>query len=126
MISNGEVDAAAVAAVISVVTAFIAAVGAARAAFTARLASKVGRALAQELGEEVARNLLLELTPEAATALKNKLGADMLKRIGRRFGVQPSTSWQVNLPKPRSRRCSNECPRTCWVGWSSKRVVPNC
>jgi hypothetical protein len=85
MISNGEVDAAAVAAVISVVAAFIAAVGAARAAFTARLASNVGRALAQELGEDVARNLLLELTPEAATALKNKLGADMLKRIGTSF-----------------------------------------
>ena len=82
MIKDGEVNAAAVAAVINVAMAFLAAVGAARAAFASRVASQAGRALAQELGEDVARNLLLELTPEAATALKNKLGADLLKRIG--------------------------------------------
>ncbi len=82
MIKDGEVNAAAVAAVINVAMTFLAALGAARAAFASRVASQAGRALAQELGEDVARNLLLELTPEAATALKNKLGADLLKRIG--------------------------------------------
>jgi hypothetical protein len=86
MIKDGEVNAAAVAAVINVAMAFLSALGALRAAFAARVASQVGRALAQELGEDVARNLLLELTPEAATALKNKLGSDLLKRIGLNAG----------------------------------------
>lgn len=86
MIKDGDVDSAAVAAVINVAMAFLAAVSAARAAFASRVASQAGRALAQELGEDVARNLLLELTPEAATALKNKLGADLVKRIGTSMG----------------------------------------
>ena len=86
MITDGEVNAAAAAAVINVAMAFLAAVGAARAAFAARVSSAAGRALAAELGEGVARNLLLELTPEAATVLKNKLGADLLKRIGPTMG----------------------------------------
>lgn len=86
MIKDGDVDSAAVAAVINVAMAFLAAVSAARAAFASRVASQAGRALAQELGEDVARNLLLELTPEAATALKNKLGADLVKQLGTSMG----------------------------------------
>jgi hypothetical protein len=86
MIKDGEVNAAAVAAVINVAMAFLAAIGTARAAFAAKVSSAAGRALAQELGEDVARNLLLELSAEAATALKNKLGADLLKRIGPTMG----------------------------------------
>lgn len=99
MIKDGEVSAAAVAAVMSVVMAFIGGVKALRAAFAARVASAAGRALAKELGEDVARNLLIELSPEAATALKNKLGADLLKRIGLNAGGSTLEKMAAELTK---------------------------
>ena len=86
LIKDGEVQAAAVEAGMSVALAFIAAVTAARGLFAARMASEAGKALAKELGEDVARRLLMQITPEAASALKNKLGAEVLKDLAFRLG----------------------------------------
>jgi hypothetical protein len=81
LIKDGEVLAAAVEATIAVVMAFLAALGAARAAFASRIASPAFDALAKDLGEDVARQLLLELSPDAANALKDKLGNELLKDL---------------------------------------------
>jgi hypothetical protein len=85
LVQNGEVAAAAAEAVIATALAFVAAVAAARGALALRLASQAGKQLAEDLGEDVARRLLLELTPEAAQALKNKLGAEALKDLAFRL-----------------------------------------
>jgi len=81
LINNGAVDAAAVEATIAVVMAFLMAVSAARAAFAARIAAPTFEALANELGEDVARTLLMELSIDAVSALKDKLGAQLLKDL---------------------------------------------
>ena len=85
LVQNGEVAAAAAEAIIATALAFVAAVAAARGALALRLASQAGKQLAEDLGEDVARRLLLELTPEAAQALKNKLGAEALKDLAFRL-----------------------------------------
>ena len=86
LIQDGEVVAAAVETIITTAVAFLAAVGAARALFATRIASAAGRALAEELGEDVARRLLIELSPDAAQALKTKLGTEVLKDLALRLG----------------------------------------
>ena len=86
LVKDGEVQAAAAEAVISAAMTFIAAVTAARGLFAARIASAAGKELAKELGEDVARRLLMQITPEAAQALKNKLGAEALKDLAFRLG----------------------------------------
>lgn len=86
LIQDGQVQAAAVEAVMSVAMAFIAAVGAARGLFAARMASAAGRALATEIGHDAARALLRELTPEAASALTKRIGAEAVKDLALRLG----------------------------------------
>ena len=81
LIKQGEVDAAAVEAVIAAVVFFVSGLAELRMAFAARIASPAFEGLARELGEDVARQLVMELTPEVAAALKDKLGAQLLKDL---------------------------------------------
>jgi hypothetical protein len=81
LVKQGEVDAAAVEAVIATVVFFVSGLAELRMAFAARIASPAFESLARELGEDVARQLVMELAPEAVAALKDKLGAQLLKDL---------------------------------------------
>ena len=119
LVKQGEVDAAAVEAVIATVVFFVSGLAELRMAFAARIASPAFESLARELGEDVARQLVMELAPEAVAALKDKLGAQLLKDlVAGKVGGAAIQKLAEELGPAESNRCCNGLRPDSDLSWS--------